>query len=138
MSSLRLARWRHTGQRVEYLHWEDGEATGLADNARQQLDARVQRAERSHSQRRKDKHELHYALHAPESECIGKVQGVPALRVRRQGQPSSHAPAWPDGGRAQLPRQPVRQPHTGRGDRADSTVTLLPDIGVKPKTAIVD
>ncbi len=44
---------------------------GLAHGAKLQLDTWVQRAERVHKQRPKDKNKL-YALHAPEAECIGK------------------------------------------------------------------
>ncbi len=46
-------------------------------------------------------------------------EGSPALRVRRQAQLGGHAPERFDGGRAQLPRQPVRRTHAGRSDRAD-------------------
>ena len=44
---------------------------GLADETRASLDTWVERAERIHRQRPKDKNKL-YALHAPEAECIGK------------------------------------------------------------------
>jgi transposase, IS5 family len=44
---------------------------GLGDEARTKLETWVQRAERIHCQRPKDKNKL-YALHAPEVECISK------------------------------------------------------------------
>ena len=66
----------------------------------------LERAERIRAQQRHDKNKL-YALHAPEVECIGKVQGQEALRIRCEGQPGRHAQARPDGGRTKLPRQPV-------------------------------
>ena len=91
---------------------------GLADDIRTQLDTWVQRAERIHQQRPKDKNKL-YALHAPEAECIGKVQSQESPRVRCEGQPGRHAPTGADGGRSQFPRQPVRRPHAGRTDRTD-------------------
>ena len=66
----------------------------------------LERAERIRTQQRNDKNKL-YALHAPEVECIGKVQGAQALRVRRQERGGGLAQARPDAGCAHLPRQPV-------------------------------
>lgn len=47
------------------------EMAGLAEDTRMRLDTWVQRAERVHKQRLKDKNKL-YAPRAPEAECIGK------------------------------------------------------------------
>jgi IS5 family transposase len=66
----------------------------------------LDRAERIHTQQRHDKNKL-YALHAPEVECIGKVQGAQALRVRRQECSRRLPQARADAGCAHLPRQPV-------------------------------
>jgi IS5 family transposase len=72
----------------------------------------MQRAERIRTQQPSDKNKL-YALHAPEVECIGKVQGAQALRIWREGQRGHHAQAGPNGGRTQLYGQPLRRPQPG-------------------------
>lgn len=46
-------------------------------------------------------------------------QGLPALRVRCQGQQGRHPQERLGRRRAQFPRQPLRRPHAGRPDRAD-------------------
>lgn len=66
----------------------------------------LERAGRIRTQQRHSKNKL-YALHAPEVECIGKVQGEEALRVRGQGQPGRDAQEWTDGWRAVVSRQPL-------------------------------
>ena len=77
----------------------------------------LERAERIRTQQRNDKNKL-YVLHAPEVECIGKVQGPQALRVRRQERHRGLTQTRPDAGCAHLPRQSVRRPHPERGARA--------------------
>lgn len=61
----------------------------------------MERAGRIRTQQRNDKNKL-YALHAPEVECIGKVQGAQALRVRGQGRYRRVAQSWVDDGCANL------------------------------------
>jgi hypothetical protein len=78
----------------------------------------LERAERVRTQKVHDKNKL-YALHAPEVECIGKVQGAQALRVRRQGCGSGLTSGRVDAGSTQLPWQPLRRPHPQRRPRAD-------------------
>jgi transposase, IS5 family len=63
----------------------------------------LERAERIRTQQTKDKNKL-YTLHAPEVECIGKVQSTQALRVRRQGRHRRLAQGQLDDGRPELPR----------------------------------
>jgi transposase, IS5 family len=63
----------------------------------------LERAERIRTQQTKDKNKL-YTLHAPEVECIGKVQSTQALRVRRQGRHRRLAQGRLDDGRPELPR----------------------------------
>ncbi len=67
---------REVGRKIA----QASEATALTLTTVQTL---MQRAERIRSQCPKDKNKL-YALHAPEVECIGKVQGQEALRVLRE------------------------------------------------------
>lgn len=64
----------------------------------------MERAERIRTQQPKGKNKL-YALHAPEVECIGKVQSPKTLRVRRQGEHPYHSPKWAADRRTQLPGQ---------------------------------
>jgi len=107
----------------------------LADEARTKLDTWVQRAERIHRQRPKDKNKL-YALHAPEAECIGKGKarqpyefGVKVSLV------VTHQHGLMVGARS-FPGNPY-DGHT-LAAQIEQTTTLLQDIGVKPTTAIVD
>jgi IS5 family transposase len=109
--------------------------TGLADAARTQLDSWVQRAERIHAQRPKDKNKL-YALHAPEAECIGKGK---ARQPYEFGVKVSLAVTHQHGlmvGARSFPGNPY-DGHT-LAAQIEQTNTLLQDIGVKPTTAIVD
>jgi IS5 family transposase len=108
---------------------------GLADDARAQLDIWVQRAERIHRQRPKDKNKL-YALHAPEAECIGKGK---ARQPYEFGVKVSLAVTHQHGlmvGARSFPGNPY-DGHT-LAAQIEQTNTLLQDIGVKPTTAIVD
>ena len=108
---------------------------GLAEAAKLRLDAWVQRAERIHKQRPKDKNKL-YALHAPEAECIGKGK---ARQPYEFGVKVSLAVTHQHGlmvGARSFPGNPY-DGHT-LAAQIEQTNTLLQDIGVKPTTAIVD
>jgi IS5 family transposase len=108
---------------------------GVAEAAKLQLDAWVQRAERIHKQRPKDKNKL-YALHAPEVECIGKGK---ARQPYEFGVKVSLAVTHENGlmvGARSFPGNPY-DGHT-LAAQIEQTNTLLQDIGVKPTTAIVD
>ena len=108
---------------------------GLTEAAKAQLDAWVQRAERIHKQRPKDKNKL-YALHAPEAECIGKGK---ARQPYEFGVKVSLAVTHQNGlmvGARSFPGNPY-DGHT-LAAQIEQTNTLLQDIGVKPTTAIVD
>lgn len=108
---------------------------GVAEAARLQLDAWVQRAERIHKQRPKDKNKL-YALHAPEAECIGKGK---ARQPYEFGVKVSLAVTHQNGlmvGARSFPGNPY-DGHT-LAAQIEQTNTLLQDIGVKPTTVIVD
>ncbi len=108
---------------------------GVANAAKLQLDAWVQRAERIHKQRPKDKNKL-YALHAPEAECIGKGK---ARQPYEFGVKVSLAVTHENGlmvGARSFPGNPY-DGHT-LAAQIEQTNTLLQDIGVKPTTAIVD
>ena len=108
---------------------------GLADETRAKLETWVQRAERIHRQRPKDKNKL-YALHAPEAECISKGKarqpyefGVKvSLTVTHQHGLMVGARSFPG------------NPYDGHtlAAQIEQTNNLLQDIGVKPTTAIVD
>lgn len=108
---------------------------GRADEARTKLDTWVQRAERIHRQRPKDRNKL-YALHALEAECISKRKarqpcefGVKvSLAVRHQNGLMVGARRFPG------------NPYDGDtlAAQIEQTNTLLQDLGVKPTTAIVD
>ena len=107
----------------------------LADDARSKLDTWVQRAERIHRQRPKDKNKL-YALHAPEAGCIGKGK---ARQPYEFGVKVSLAVTHQHGlmvGARSFPGNPY-DGHT-LAAQIEQTNTLLQDIGVKPTTAIVD
>ena len=108
---------------------------GLADEARSKLDTWVQRAERIHRQRPKDKNKL-YALHAPEAECISKGK---ARQPYEFGVKVSLAVTHQHGlmvGARSFPGNPY-DGHT-LAAQIEQTNTLLQDLGVKPTTAIVD
>ena len=107
----------------------------LADEARNKLDTWVQRAERIHRQRPKDKNKL-YALHAPEAECISKGK---ARQPYEFGVKVSLAVTHQHGlmvGARSFPGNPY-DGHT-LAAQIEQTNNLLQDIGVKPTTAIVD
>jgi IS5 family transposase len=108
---------------------------GLADEARAKLEMWVQRAERIHRQRPKDKNKL-YALHAPEAECIGKGK---ARQPYEFGVKVSLAVTHQHGlmvGARSFPGNPY-DGHT-LAAQIEQTTNLLQDIGIKPTTAIVD
>ena len=108
---------------------------GLTDDARTRLDAWVQRAERIHTQRPKDKDKL-YALHAPEAECIGKGK---ARNPYEFGVKVSLAVTHQHGLMVGA-RSFTGNPYDGHtlAAQIEQTNTLLQDIGVKPTAAIVD
>ena len=108
---------------------------GVAEAAKLQLDAWVQRAERIHKQRPKDKNKL-YALHAPEAECIGKGK---ARQPYEFGVKVSLAVTHQHGLMVGA-RSFAGNPYDGHtlAAQIEQTNTLLQDIGVKPTTAIVD
>jgi IS5 family transposase len=108
---------------------------GLTDDARTRLDAWVQRAERIHTQRPKDKDKL-YALHAPEAECIGKGK---ARNPYEFGVKVSLAVPHQHGLMVGA-RSFTGNPYDGHtlAAQIEQTNTLLQDIGVKPTAAIVD
>jgi IS5 family transposase len=108
---------------------------GLADETRAKLETWVQRAERIHRQRPKDKNKL-YALHAPEAECISKGK---ARQPYEFGVKVSLAVTHQHGlmvGARSFPGNPY-DGHT-LAAQIEQTNNLLQDIGVKPTTAIVD
>ena len=95
----------------------------------------MQRAERIHRQRPKDKNKL-YALHAPEAECISKGK---ARQPYEFGVKVSLAVTHEQGlmvGARSFPGNPY-DGHT-LAAQIEQTNTLLEDLGVKPTTAIVD
>ena len=107
----------------------------VAEAAKLPLDTWLQRAERIHRQRPKDKNKL-YALHAPEAECIGKGK---ARQPYEFGVKVSLAVTHENGlmvGARSFPGNPY-DGHT-LAAQIEQTNTLLQDIGVKPTTAIVD
>lgn len=108
---------------------------GLADEACASLDTWMQRAERIHRQRPKDKNKL-YVLHAPEAECISKGK---ARQPYEFGVKVSLAVTHQHGlmvGARSFPGNPY-DGHT-LAAQIEQTTNLLQDIGVKPTTAIVD
>jgi transposase, IS5 family len=95
----------------------------------------VERAWRIQQQRPKDKDKL-YALHAPEAECIGKGK---ARQPFEFGVKVSLAVTHKSGlivGARSFPGNPY-DGHTLAG-QIEQTTTLLQDLGVKPKVAVVD
>ena len=107
----------------------------LSAVAQQRLNVWLERAERIYRQRPKDKDKL-YALHAPEAECIGKGK---ARKPYEFGVKVSLAVTHKQGlmvGARSLPGNPY-DGHS-LAEQIEQTTTLLQDIGVKPKTAVVD
>lgn len=107
----------------------------LAQAAQDQLKPWLERAERIRSQRTHDKNKL-YALHAPEVECISKGK---ARKPYEFGVKVSLAVAHKSGlivGARSFPDNPF-DGHT-LSAQLEQTSTLLQDIGVKPKVAVVD
>lgn len=95
----------------------------------------LERAWRIQQQRPKDKDKL-YALHAPEAECIGKGK---ARQPFEFGVKVSLAVTHKSGlivGARSFPGNPY-DGHTLAG-QIEQTTTLLQDIGVQPKAAVVD
>lgn len=108
---------------------------GLAEQARSQLSVWLERAERIHTQRPRDKNKL-YALHAPEVECIGKGK---ARKPYEFGVKLSLAVTHKQGLMVGA-RSFSGNPYDGHTlvAQLEQTNTLLQDIGTKPTTAIVD
>jgi IS5 family transposase len=109
--------------------------TTLAQAAQEQLKPWLERAERIRSQRPHDKNKL-YALHAPEVECISKGK---ARKPYEFGVKVSLAVAHKSGlivGARSFPGNPF-DGHT-LSAQLEQTSTLLQDLGVKPKVAVVD
>jgi transposase, IS5 family len=95
----------------------------------------LERAERIRTQKRHDKNKL-YALHAPEVECIGKGK---ARKPYEFGVKVSLAVTHTNGlmeGTRSFPGNPY-DGHT-LAQQLEQTNTLLEDVSVKPKFAIVD
>ncbi len=108
---------------------------GLAQAAQDKLAPWLERAERIRSQRPQDKNKL-YALHAPEVECIGKGK---ARKPYEFGVKVSLAVAHKSGlivGARSFPGNPF-DGHT-LAQQLEQTGTLLQDLGVKPRVAVVD
>jgi IS5 family transposase len=109
--------------------------TTLAQATQDQLQPWLERAERIRSQRPHDKNKL-YALHAPEVECIGKGK---ARKPYEFGVKVSLAVAHKSGlivGARSFPDNPF-DGHT-LSAQLEQTSTLLQDLGVTPKVAVVD
>jgi IS5 family transposase len=109
--------------------------SNLGHEAQDALNVWLQRADRIHVQRPKDKNKL-YALHAPIVECIGKGK---ARQPYEFGVKVSMAITYKNGlvvGARSFPGSP-NDGHT-LAQQLEQTNTLLQDIGVKPTTAIVD
>ena len=110
----------------------------LSEMAQQRLSVWLERAERIYRQRPKDKNKL-YALHAPEAECIGKGK---ARKPYEFGVKVSLAVTHKQGlmvGARSLPGNPYDGHSLAEQiEQIEQTTTPLQDIGVKPKTAVVD
>jgi len=107
----------------------------LTQAVQDQLKPWLERAERIRSQRTHDKNKL-YAVHAPEVECISKGK---ARKPYEFGVKVSLAVAHKSGlivGARSFPGNPF-DGHT-LAQQIEQTSTLLQDIGVKPKVAVVD
>ena len=107
----------------------------LATEAQHRLNVWLERAERIHTQRPKDKAKL-YALHAPEAECIGKGK---ARKPYEFGVKVSLAVTHKQGLMVGARAYPGN-PYDGNTlpDQIEQTTALLQDIGVKPEVAVVD
>ena len=106
-----------------------------AAHLKERLHKVVARATRVHKQRPKDKNKL-YAMHAPEVECIGKGK---ARKPYEFGVKTAIAVTYAQGlmvGARTFPGNP----YDGHilDAQLEQTNILLEDVGVKPKTAIVD
>jgi len=109
--------------------------TKLDDAAKTTLGLWLERARRIHTQRPKDKNKL-YAVHAPEVECIGKGK---ARKPYEFGVKVSLAITHKQGlvvGARSFPGNPF-DGHT-LAAQLEQTCTLLQDLDVKPKEAVVD
>jgi len=107
----------------------------LDEKARAALQVWIERAQRIHTQRKLDKNKL-YALHAPEVECISKGK---ARQRYEFGVKASLAVTHRQGlvvGARSFPGNPF-DGHT-LAAQLEQTTTLLQDIGVAPKVAVVD
>jgi IS5 family transposase len=107
----------------------------LTQEAQAALEVWLQRAERIHTQRPKDKSKL-YALHAPEVECIGKGK---ARKPYEFGVKVSVAVTHRSGlmvGARSFPSNPY-DGHT-LAAQVEQTNTLLQDLNVKVKQTVVD
>jgi len=107
----------------------------LDEKARAALQIWIERAQRIHTQRKLDKNKL-YALHAPEVECISKGK---ARQRYEFGVKASLAVTHRQGlvvGARSFPGNPF-DGHT-LAAQLEQTTTLLQDIGVAPKVAVVD
>jgi transposase, IS5 family len=95
----------------------------------------LERAERIRTQQRHDKNKL-YALHAPEVECIGKGKARKPYEFGvKVSMAITHANGLMVGARS-FPGNPY-DGHT-LAEQMEQTCTLLEDVGVKPRVAIVD
>lgn len=109
--------------------------TGLPEDAARSLGMWLERAERIHTQKAKDKGKL-YALHAPEADCISKGKSRRPFEFGvKVSLAVTHKQGLMVGARA-FPGNPY-DGHTLH-EQMEQTRTLLEDIGVKPTTAIVD
>lgn len=107
----------------------------FAEDAKATVTPWLERAKRIHSQRSKDKNKL-YTLHAPEVECIGKGK---ARKPYEFGVKVSLAITHKQGlvvGARSFPGNPF-DGHT-LAEQLEQTRTLLQDLDVQPKTAVVD
>ena len=108
---------------------------GVSDAARDTLQLWLERAQRLHRQRPKDKGKL-YALHAPEVECIGKGK---ARKPYEFGVKASIAVTHKQGlivGARSFPGNPY-DGHTLK-EQLEQTGILLEDVGVVPWHVMVD
>ena len=109
--------------------------TALPQVAQDTLAVWLQRAERLHAQKPRDKGKL-YALHAPEVDCIGKGKARKPYEFGvKVSVAVTHRHGLMVGARA-LPGNPF-DGHT-LAEQLEQTTTLLQDLGVKPTTAVVD
>ncbi len=132
---LRQVVWRQRTTLGVLLREVQRKMTALGQAVQDQLRPWLKRAERVRSQRPHDKNKLH-ALHAPEVECISKGK---ARKPYEFGVKVSLAVAHKSGlivGARSFPGNPF-DGHT-LSAQLEQTSTLLQDLGVTPKTAVVD